>query len=304
VVRPHLTPAAPAPLAGVNGATGSTILVSPTSNTVYTVVNTLSGCLFTRTVSVTLGPSLSLSINSMSLCSGGAGTLVATGATSYTWNTGATTPSIVVNPSLTSTYSVTGNNGTCSGSTLVTVTVQPIPVITASVSPSNSICSGMSIIMYPTGACTYTFSGGSPTVSPTSNSTYTIMGMSCTGCLGSCIVSVTVQQPTPLTLTATSPSVCSGGSATITANGASTYTWNNGSNGSSIVVSPSTTTNYSVSGSFGSCYPTGNITIGTLASPSISVSNQTICAGGNAVLNASGASSYTWSTALINLPLA
>ena len=278
-----------------NGATGSTILVSPTSNTVYTVVNTLSGCLFTRTVSVTLGPALSLSINNMSLCSGGAGTLFATGATSYTWNTGATTPSIVVNPSLTSTYSVSGNNGACSGNTVVTVTVQPIPVITASVSPSNSICLGMSIIMYPTGACSYTYSGGSPTMNPTSNTNYTIVGMSCSGCIGSCIVSVTVQQPSPLTLTATSPSVCSGGSATITASGAGTYTWNNGSNGSSIVVSPSTTTNYSVSGNFGSCYPTGNITIGTLASPSISVSNQTICAGGNAVLNASGAASYTWS---------
>ena len=42
--------------------------------------------------------------------------------------------------------------------------------------------------------------------------------------------------------------LCIGQNATLTVNGANTYTWNPGGNGNSIVVTPSVTSNYSVTG--------------------------------------------------------
>lgn len=51
-------------------------------------------------------------------------------------------------------------------------------------------------------------------------------------------------------------SVCAGSSVTLTASGAATYTWSNGSTGSSIVVSPASSASYSVNGSNGSCNAT------------------------------------------------
>jgi len=66
---------------------------------------------------------------------------------------------------------------------------------------------------------------------------------------------------TPVTATVTtgpamsvnSTSICSGNSATLNVSGASSYTWSTGSNATSIVVSPTTTTQYTVNGSNGGC---------------------------------------------------
>ncbi len=53
-------------------------------------------------------------------------TLTASGATSYVWNTGATTASITVTPSSTTTYSVTGTKDGLNDSESVVVTVNPV----------------------------------------------------------------------------------------------------------------------------------------------------------------------------------
>lgn len=49
------------------------------------------------------------------ICQGNSATLTAVGASSYTWSTGATTSSIVVSPTTTTIYSVTGQSLTCIG---------------------------------------------------------------------------------------------------------------------------------------------------------------------------------------------
>jgi hypothetical protein len=73
----------------------------------------------TRTVT----PLFSVSGNP-TICSGNSGTITATGsATSYSWSTGATTNSIVVSPSVTTSYTVTGISATCSLSITQTLSV-------------------------------------------------------------------------------------------------------------------------------------------------------------------------------------
>jgi hypothetical protein len=59
------------------------------------------------------------------ICSGGTATLITGGAANYTWSTGANTTSIIVSPTVTTTYSVTGTNTTgCMASAILTVSVQ------------------------------------------------------------------------------------------------------------------------------------------------------------------------------------
>lgn len=102
-------------------------------------------------------------------------------------------------------------------------------------------------------------------------------------------------------LTMASTSVCPGSSVTLSAGTGSgtTYNWSNGATTASISVSPTITTNYSVSAtnSCGTSSAAVTVTVGSL--PSVSVpSSTTICSGNTVSLNASGSavSSYSWNT--------
>jgi surface protein len=104
---------------------GSSI-ATPTTNTTYSVSGTdVNGCvsLTSAASSITVNalPTVLATTNNTLLCSGQTVSLTATGASSYTWNTTATTPVIAVSPTVTETYTVTGTdvNG-CSN--LATVT--------------------------------------------------------------------------------------------------------------------------------------------------------------------------------------
>ena len=69
-------------------------------------------------------PTLMVSSSSSVVCSmGGSLSLTATGANSYTWSTGATTTSIIVSPSVTTSYTVYGSNTNGCASSVFTQTV-------------------------------------------------------------------------------------------------------------------------------------------------------------------------------------
>src|SRR5258706_5380955 len=120
-----------------------------------------------------LSPNVTISASPSSvICAGASTTLTASGASTYRWNTGATTASITVSPATTTPYTVTGTNSIgCSKTASITVTVNPLPNVTATASPA-SICVGTSSTLTASGATTYQWSTGpttaSITVSPTS----------------------------------------------------------------------------------------------------------------------------------------
>ena len=64
-----------------------------------------------------------------------------TTGTTFNWSNGlGTNPNVTVNPTTTTTYSVTGTtNEGCTGTAAVTVTVHPLPTITATANPAE-IC--------------------------------------------------------------------------------------------------------------------------------------------------------------------
>ena len=126
-------------------------------------------------------------------------------------------------------------------------TVQPLPIIAVN---SGSICAGSTYTIIPSGALTYTFSGGSNSVTPSVTTTYSIIGTSSVGCVSavSAISTVTVK-PLPIINASTSASlICVAATATLTATGGVSYLWNTSSSATSIAVSPTTTTTYSVIG--------------------------------------------------------
>jgi hypothetical protein len=63
---------------------------------------------------------------SSTVCAGSAATLIASGATSYSWSTGATTGTLVITPTVSATYSLSGTTGSCIASeSMFTLAVLP-----------------------------------------------------------------------------------------------------------------------------------------------------------------------------------
>jgi hypothetical protein len=94
-------------------------------------------------------------------------------------------------------------------------------------------------------------------------------------------------------------SVCVGNSLTLTASGASSYTWSNGANGASIVVTPNISTTYTVLGSVGTCTASGNSFNVNVVSASVNAGSDfsLLCAQNqqfSASVNPNGISSVAW----------
>lgn len=282
------------------GATSTTISVNPVTTTVYTVTGSNGSCSGSQTATVTVGSGIGVTVNSPTICAGTSTILTAGGATSYTWSTGATTNTISVNPSSTTVYTVSGSAGTCTGSTTSTVSVNALPVLTVTAAPA-TICAGGSSTISVSGAASYTwsnsFNGSSQSVSPASNTTYSVNGTNAAGCTNTVNASVTVTVTPNPTVTVNSPTICAGQSATLTATGATSYSWATGQATGTVIVSPASTTVYTVTGTTSSCNQAQTATVTVSPAMVIAVNSPTICEGQSALLTAtSSASSYTWST--------
>jgi hypothetical protein len=178
-----------------------TVSVSPLTTTTYSAsVYDGFACVWTatRTIAVVPGPSINLVPSSTSVCSAQSVTLSASGANTYTWTGGSVSPSIVINPTSTSNYSVLGSNGSCAGFASVTINVTPRPVVLISAN-TTTFCNGEVISLIASGANTYTWNTGAYTssisVSPTISSTYTVTGNDGT-CENSSIINLSVSECT------------------------------------------------------------------------------------------------------------
>jgi SprB repeat len=284
------------------GLTGSSISVSPTQTTTYTVTSVLNGCTRTATITVNVVSSSALSISPSvaDICAGDSITLAANGGSGqYTWSTGATTSSIKVSPSGTTPYSVTLNQSGCISEANRIVSVRSRP--NASVSPaSSSVCPGQSVNLVASGGNIYSWTTGANTaaitVNPTSNTNYQVTVSNNLGCSVVLTAQVAMGGP-PATITPTTAEVCAGDSILLTASGGTAYSWSNGRTTASIKVAPSATTTYSVTVSSGSCAGVIQRTVNVQAKPNPSILplNATICAGQPITLAGNGGGTYNWS---------
>lgn len=281
-------------------ATGATISPSPTVTTNYTVTGTnIHNCKNTAISIVTVNPSITVTVNSATICLGATATLTANGASTYSWTPSVGIPTsntVTANPSTTAIYTVTGITGVCSATATSTVTVNPLPTINVN---SSAICIGNTATLTASGANTYTWNTSATTtvihVSPTITTNYTVVGTDIHNCKNTGTSTVTVN-PLPI-ITVNNATVCIGNIATLTANGATTYTWNTSATGATITSSPTLNTTYTVTGTnANNCInkATAIVTVNPL--PTITANSATICVGTNAIINASGANTYTWNT--------
>ena len=285
------------------GATNGVGFV-PTATAIYTVTGG-NGCgITTATTAVTVAPLPVAVISTPTIsCATRAVTLTATsGVTGYTWQPGALTGgSVIVAPSITTLYSVTASDGTCSGTATLNIPVNPLPTV-AIVSTSSVVCQGGVVSMTASGGLSYTWNPGNLTgsvitVNPTGPTLYSVVANNTFNCTdGANQVVLTNPSPT-ITIAASDNLICNGGTSTLTANGASTYTWlNTNANTNAINVNPTSTTVYSVTGltTGNNCPSTQTVQVAVFDA-SVAVSGQTaICSGGTSTLTASGADSYTW----------
>lgn len=261
--------------------------VSANSVVTYYAANAGASTLSRTAVSITVNPQPVISVNSGAVCAGKTFTLVPGGAATYTFSSGGP----VVSPSVTTNYSVTGTSAGCvsSQAAIASVSVSAAPVITAS---GGTVCAGETFSLAPSGAATYTYSSGSPNVTPSVTSTYTITGKNAAGCaaVAPAVVTVSVMQSPVISIS--SGSICSGNTFTLTPSGAQSYTFSSGSS----TVSPATTTSYTVSGTGSNGCTSGAPAVATVsvhARPVVSAAGGTICHGSSFTITPSGAQSYS-----------
>ena len=135
-----------------NSTVNDSLLIKPTAYTTYYVtVTSAAGCVSTKSKSVSIKalPNVVISPVSATICQGASQTLTASGASTYVWSDGTTTPKDTVSPLVTTTYSVIGTatNG-CNKSASVIVVVNPLPASAGVISGIDSVCPGQNSVTY------------------------------------------------------------------------------------------------------------------------------------------------------------
>lgn len=185
----------------MSGLGTGTIIVNQGGVYSVTVTNTNNGCSFTTSINVPVNMNLSIGISgNTTLCNGQSTILSASGANTYTWSTGDNTPSINVTPSSSTTYSVIGSNGTCTGTAMVNVVVNNTPTVTVTPITATIQITG-EVSLLANGADTYSWTpsdglnnpfAANPVVSPTITTDYCVWGINSNGCADSACVKVIV----------------------------------------------------------------------------------------------------------------
>jgi uncharacterized repeat protein (TIGR03803 family) len=293
------------------GATGTSFPVSPTTSTSYTIAGTSSlGCVSSvpATGNVVVYSLPTITVNHGTICLGGTHTFTPGGANTYTITGGANGTSFPVSPPSSSTYTIAGTSSVgCVSSSPATgsVLVNSLPTVSVN---SGTVCLGKTFTLVPSGASTYTLSGGGSgttfPVSPATNTNYAITGTSSLGCVSSNTANASVTVIQLPVVSATNGAICIGSVFNTSVSGASTYTYAASafsvSSAGSVTLNPASTTAYSVTGTSSVGCVSGSPAIMTVTVnplPPVSISGPTaVCDGSPATLTANGAVNYNWGT--------
>ncbi len=135
--------------------------VSPIVTALYTVIGTdVNGCVDTANVNIVVNttPAVGATASQTTICFGDSIILNGTGATTYTWDNGAS-DNVYFFPVSTTTYTATGFNGTCFDTASIQVVINQLPnVIAYTTDPA--ICLNDSVAVYGAGAVSYTWNNG------------------------------------------------------------------------------------------------------------------------------------------------
>lgn len=241
-------------------------------NPIYTVsILDANNCFAQDTILLNVVQKPLITTNQASICPTTNTTLIATGATSFTWFPGNVVANIYnINPTSSTTYTVIGTNLGCNSSNTVYVIVYPLP--NAIISATNLICTGQNFILNGSGGTSYSWSGPNGFYSAIQNPSVINVSSGCAGtyslqifdanqCQASKVHQLTVYPNPTLNVTANT-FICKGQTTTITVSGAVTYTWSDGNIGNYVAILPQTNTTYSITGfDSNGCYSGKSVTI-------------------------------------------
>lgn len=301
-----------------NGATGNSITYTElvAGQPVYTLTSTdANNCVSTALASVSFVPLPVISVANVSICPLHTGTLLASGASSYTWNTTTTGASYTDAPIAPTIYTVQGMALGCKNTATASISLFSIP--TPTISSNSAICNGQNLVLNATGGITYSWQGplnfsslnSSPQIlsaTPAHSGIYSITVTAANSCTASASTNVTVH-PTP-TVSATGATICSTQNATlsVTSSAALNFVWSGPNGYSSFVQQPilstpsaSTSGQYTVTVfSAQSCSNTAIANLTVTALPQLVASNNgPVCESQSVALigsNSSGGINFSW----------
>jgi hypothetical protein len=231
---------------------------------------------------------------------------------SYLWQ-GPATSSVnglstqTVNTNISGIYTLTVTQGALSLSQTLSVTISPGTLPVSINSSTNAGCEGVAVQLLASGgaANNYTWSNGSNayliTVTPSVTTVYSVTSTNSLNCTSSDTKTITIY-PIPIVQLISQPSVCIGGTVSISAVGGTllTYNWNNGFSSNSIVVTPTMNSVYTLTVTdLNGCFSINSKSVTVRVTVvNISPATITICPFQKINLYAFGSSlaSYTWSS--------
>ncbi|GDX52628.1 hypothetical protein LBMAG27_16750 [Bacteroidota bacterium] len=273
------------------GATSQCITVT-TGGTYSVTVTNANGCTSSCSKTVEAYALPTCNITGSNFCVGSSSQLCAATATSYSWNTGASTQCITVTTGGTYSVTVTNANG-CTSSCSKTVVAYELPA--CSISGSN-FCQGQSSQLCAATSSSYLWSTGatSQCITVTSGGTYSVTVTNANGCTSSC--SKTVESYALPTCNITGSNFCIGQSSQLCAGaGMASYSWSTGASTQCITVTVGGTYSVTVTNANG-CTSSCSKTVEAYALPTCNITGSNFCIGQSSQLCSATASSYLWST--------
>jgi len=301
------------------GSTNSVIHVNLLTTTTYTLYTFNAGCKDSANVTIKLIPKITdtLTQDHDTVCPFKPVKLTATsagGQSTYKWSTGATTSSITVSDSVTTTYTATVYGICDSLKKNIKVTVIPLPKPVIKVLMH---CKGQRDTLTVSGGTTYLWSNGLTTTKYitgpiNADSTITLVAFNSLGCSDTLKVPLTIK--TPPTIKINPPAVaCKGTQVLLTSQilsgtGPFSYVWTpGGATTDTVSVFDTAQTTYVLRVSNG-CVATATTTVKPDAPILSACCSTTISKGDDTTLTATGDTSivsYTWTPAgtCLNPPL-
>ncbi|MGY8866846.1 MAG: PKD domain-containing protein, partial [Methylophagaceae bacterium] len=235
------------------------------------------------------------------------------GPNSFLWDFGDGTTDTSINP--THIYNSPGTYDVSlivSGNTVIDtitkssfVTINTIPIVSGGI--NQAVCFGDSVTLIGSSTTntniTYTWDSSvtdGTAFTPTTTTTYTVTGTDANNCTATDQVDITVNN-LPTVSAGADQAVCQGSSVILNASGATTYSWDNGVlNGVDFI--PTLTAIYTVIGTGNNgCTAIDSLDITVNALPTVVAGpGQTVCEGSSVVLNASGATNFSWDNSVAN----
>jgi gliding motility-associated-like protein len=285
-----------------NGMSTSSIIVNPQQNNFYSVsVTAADGCksFLGQQILVSDYPIAQITATD-SACAGDAVVLFASGGSNYSWNNGENSSAITDVPAASQNYSVIATNAFgCTDTASHWITINPLPV--PAISGPDSICMNDTLQLIASGGMNYLWSNGTTTSAlydmPQSTAAYYVVATNEHGCIATATKNIIVI-PLPVGSISGENFICKGSIAHLTATGGTNYNWSHGENDPDILVSPLSTTNYSVTiANENECHISLTKTIVVGEKPLAGISGDVrVCMGEKTQLSASGGDTYLWST--------